>query len=193
MRCKARICVFESSWLGKPLVSLKSLVLSRAAIMRDFRDFTLRRIVQQGHVLPPQENLILVGLRVPGCAGKAIIDNLCDLVKLALLKVEYGLKEKYEVLCVVPSDYSLVEEIKLAQRAKVIITVHGTISYLSLFTREGTQQISLASPKEYKENQILMWTTHSQLTYLSWDRLDELYSVLARSLKLSEVFFINKL
>lgn len=171
--------------------SLKSLVLSRAVLMRGLRDFVLKRMIANKVDLPAQEDLVLVGLRVPGCAGGAIIGNLCEMVQKAVEDTKDRVSKTYKVLCVVPSDYSLQEEIRLAQRAKVIITVHGTISYLSLFTREGTQQISIASPKEYKENQILMWSTHSHLLYLPWDRLSEITSVVERALTLSETYFAD--
>ena len=78
-----------------------------------------------------------------------------------------------------------------AQRAKVIITVHGTISYLSMFSKEGTQQISIANPKELKENQMLLWATHFNTLYLTWDKMPQLTDLLSHALFLSENFFTD--
>lgn len=179
--CFRRMIVGQGSTFG-----LKSVDLSRAIIRREFRDFVLSRNFPEP--MPPQENMILVGLRVQGSAGGAIIGDLCGLVKNALASL--GTRgSPYHVVCIHPSDLSMKEEITWAQRAKVIITVHGTISYLSLFSREGTQQISLASPKELKENQMLLWTTHFQTHYLTWDRMHLLSNVLGHTLSMSEGFF----
>jgi len=88
----------------------------------------------------------------------------------------------------VPSDLTFEEEIRQVQRAKVLVSVHGTISYMALFTRDGTQQISVASPKELKENQILLYATHVNTLYLTWNRLDELPGLLLHALSLSDAF-----
>ena len=90
--------------------------------------------------------------------------------------------------CFVPSDLSLPEEIFKVQRAKIIISVHGTISYMSLFAKDGTQQISIANPKELKENQMLLYATHINLLYLTWDKLAQLGGVLEHAITLSEEY-----
>eukprot|EP00975_Prorocentrum_lima_P044898 9403408-Prorocentrum_lima.AAC.1 len=76
----------------------------------------------------------------------------------------------------------------MVRKAKVLISVHGTISYMSLFSQEGTVQISLANPKELKENQMLLYLTHVHALYLTWDRLNELPGVVEHALSLSETF-----
>jgi hypothetical protein len=167
---------------------LKSLDLSRGLYFRDFRDYVLSRITLK----PPQqvENLILVGLRTVGSAGGQIINDLCELSHRAhanLLTPEY--KTKYRVECFVPSNLQLEEEIYQVQRAKVLISVHGTITYMSLFSRDGTQQISVANPKELKENQMLLYATHFNTLYLTWDKLDNLRGVLEHALQQSEAFY----
>ena len=63
------------------------------------------------------------------------------------------------------------------------------MSYLSLFSRDGTQQISITNPKEYKENQILLYATHVQLHYLTWDRMSELYKILTLAITLSNSYY----
>eukprot|EP01034_Spumella_vulgaris_P024800 gene24800-31180_t len=154
---------------------LKSIDLGRAVLLREFRDYVLQRLTTRTTgekvIIQSQENLILVGTRTVGSAGGDIIHDLCSQVKAALNKLEQY-KDHYHVKCVVPSDLSFESEISEAQRAKVIITVHGTISYLSYFSRDGTQTISLSSPKELKENQNLLYATHFNTVYLNWDRVN---------------------
>lgn len=140
-----------------------------------------------------------------GAAGGAIINNLCQLVKEALEKYESLLEtenlgeiskfnklRKFVVACIIPSEMSFFDEIKYARKSKIIITLHGTISYLSLFSRDGTQQISIADPKEYKENQILLYATHTQLHYLTWDRLHELYKILTLAITNSNAYYYER-
>lgn len=198
--------------------------LTRAMILREFRDYVLQKNMLQdphpggrhhgSHHLTPAvsanagtnkvfqlDNVILVGVRTAGAAGGAIIDNLCTLVKAALLVYEEGIQKstlpesvksrKFHVECIVPAELTFLDEIKYARKAKIIVTLHGTISYLSLFARDGTQQISIANPKEYKENQILLYATHTQLHYLTWDRIKDLHKVLTHAITLSNAYYFS--
>ncbi|KAJ1397606.1 hypothetical protein B484DRAFT_258750 [Ochromonadaceae sp. CCMP2298] len=165
---------------------LKSVDLSRAFFLRQFRDFVLQRVAGGGVVLPPQEDLVLIGLRTVGAAGGSVVHDLCGSARDALKRLpQYA---SFRVECFVPSDLTFEEEIRQVQRAKVLVSVHGTISYMALFTRDGTQQISVASPKELKENQILLYATHVNTLYLTWNRLDELPGLLLHALSLSDAF-----
>jgi hypothetical protein len=60
---------------------------------------------------------------------------------------------------------------------------------MSLFSRDGTQQISVANPKELKENQMLLYATHFNTLYLTWDKLDNLRGVLEHALQQSDAFY----
>lgn len=164
---------------------LKSVELARSVLVRDFRDVLLARLA-----LPaaPQENLVLVGMRTPGAAGGKIINDLCARVKEALARLDDFYSSKFKVECFVPAEVTLEQEVAMVRRAKVIVSVHGTISYLSLFSRDGTQQISIADPKEYKENQILLYLSHLQMVYLTWDKIQGLQSVLHLALDRSDDF-----
>lgn len=168
---------------------LKSVELGRAVFLREFRDFVLKRMEAAGHVSPPQENLILVGQRTSGAAGGRIINDLCSRVKDALSKLDSYYTSKFSVECFVPAEVSLEQEVATVRRAKVLVSVHGTISYFALFCRDGTQQISIADPKEYKENQILLYLTHTHLRYLTWDKIHQLPAVLSLGLASSDEFF----
>lgn len=182
-RCFAHLITGQGSTYG-----LKSIDLSRGWFFKSFRDY----VITSNHILVPKQpqNVILVGLRTVGSAGGGIINDLCELVHQAYDNVQHqGLhSEQYLVECFVPSDLSLPEEIFKVQRAKIIISVHGTISYMSLFAKDGTQQISIANPKELKENQMLLYATHINLLYLTWDKLAQLGGVLEHAITLSEEY-----
>ena len=174
---------------------LKAVELSRSVIMREFRDYFLAQLEASstaGAVVasPAQqpENLILVGLRTQGAAGGKIINDLCARVRDSLSRLDEFYSNKYRVECFVPADVSLEQEVATVRRAKVLVSVHGTISYFSLFSRDGTQQISIADPKEYKENQTLLYLTHTALLYLTWDKIHSLTGVLRLALERSEAF-----
>jgi hypothetical protein len=183
--CYRKLMVGQGSTFG-----LKSIDLSRGYFLREFRDFVLKRMVARSpHLtLPPQENLVLVGLRTVGAAGGKVINELCD-ATTAALKENSEFNTRFRVECFVPSDLSFEEEIRQVQRAKVIVSVHGTISYMSLFSRDGTQQISIANPKELKENQILLYATHFHTLYLTWDKMQRLSGLLHHSLALSDAYY----
>jgi hypothetical protein len=186
--CFQNLIIGQGSMFG-----LKSLDLSRGLYYRQFRDYVIHKKIHWEKSFPPKtENLILVGVRTVGSAGGAVINDLCELVKAAKEKLQNNeYKMKYHVECFVPSDLSFDEEIYQVQRAKVIISVHGTITYMVLFSKDGTQQISIASPKELKENQMLLYGTHFHTLYLTWDKLEQLAGLLEHSLNLSEAYYEN--
>lgn len=183
--CFKKLMVGQGSTFG-----LKSIDLSRGYFLREFRDYVLKRMQIRFPRLniPPQENLVLVGLRTVGAAGGKVINDLCEATTEALrANTEYA--DKFKVECFVPSDLTFEEEVRQVQRAKVIVSVHGTISYMSLFARDGTQQISIANPKELKENQILLYATHFQTSYLTWDKMHRLKGLLFHVLTLSVAYY----
>jgi hypothetical protein len=185
--CFNKMMVGQGSTFG-----LKSIDLSRAYFLREFRDYTLKRMLARSpHLtLPPQQDLVLVGLRTVGAAGGKVINDLCDSVTAAL-RENSAYNKRFKVECFVPSDLSFEEEIRQVQRAKVIVSVHGTISYMVLFSRDGTQQISIANPKELKENQILLYATHFHTLYLTWDKMQRLPGVLQHALASSDAYYTN--
>lgn len=167
---------------------LKAIAMSRGYFFREFRDYVLKRIkLKAPEVSKEKDYMILVGLRTVGSAGGSIIHDLCDQVKASLQHISNDLyRQKYYVQCFVPSDQGFVQEIEWVQKAKIIISVHGTISYMSLFSRDGTIQLSIANPNELKENQMLLYATHFQTLYLTWDKMKELTGTLEYAISLSE-------
>lgn len=163
---------------------LKSVDLSRAVVVREFRDYVVGSMPSD--MIQAQENIILVGLRTQGAAGGKIVNDLCSRVKDALAKLDEFYTARYRVECFVPAELSLYQEITMVRRARVLVSVHGTISYMSLFSRDGTQQISITDPKEHKENQILLYLTHIYMVYLQWDRIHQLGGVLGMALSRAE-------
>jgi hypothetical protein len=180
--CFSNLITGQGSTFG-----LKSIDLSRGLYFRAFRDYVLSRIKRSLPIQP--ENLILVGLRTVGSAGGSLIHDLCQQVKNALNTLPYYAKQlNYIVECFVPSDLSFEDEIAQVRRAKILISVHGTISYMVLFAHEGTQQISIANPKELKENQMLLYATHFNTLYMTWDKMSQLVGVLEHALTSYDAF-----
>lgn len=167
---------------------LKSVENTRGIIVRELRDYILNNKLPKDLLNSKQEDLILVGLRTVGTAGGAVIPDLCNTVTNALQQLPLY-KDKYRIECFVPSHLSFEDEVKMVRRAKILVSVHGTISYMSLFTRDGTQYVSIADPKEFKENQTLLYLTHLYLLYITWDRLESLKYVLERSIENSLAYF----
>eukprot|EP01038_Epipyxis_sp_PR26KG_P017163 gene17163-23644_t len=167
-RCFKSIIAGQGSAFG-----LHSLNLGLATYLREFRDYVLEKvkIIYDIKDYPSRENLIVVGERSPGHSGGEQIAGLCHLVKenLALLSNKY---HDYKVECYQMQAISFVDEIIMAQRAKILISVSGTISYMSLFSANNMQQIIISDPT-YKENNILMFATHFKALYLPWERKDK--------------------
>lgn len=168
--------------------SLSGLDLSKGIILREFRDYVISRLPQKP---PPQENIILVAKRTVGTAGGSDggsrIHDLCERVK----KYNSEYMKDFKVVCIVPTDLSFEEEINYVQRSKILISLHGTISYISLFSRDGTQQISISNPRQYKESHILLQATHFNTLYLPWDQIQSLGSVIDHSIDLSNQFHFS--
>lgn len=184
--CFNKMMVGQGSTFG-----LKSIDLSRGFFLREFREYVLKRLTtraRQPLTLPAQEDLVLVGMRTVGSAGGKVINDLCDSVTKAL-RDNTAYHKRFRVECFVPSDLTFEDEIRQVQRAKVIVSVHGTISYMALFTRDGTQQISIANPKELKENQILLYATHFHTLYLTWDKMQRLPGLLHHALVSSDAYY----
>jgi hypothetical protein len=132
-----------------------------------------------------KKNIILVGIRSAGHSGGEQLDDLCSIVKTAVQKSQLDLPIEqggygYSVICVKNQDLGFISEIKYVRKANILISVHGTISYMSLFARDHTQQIILYPPdaRHLKEYNILMWATHFTAYYLSWSELDALGNLL---------------
>jgi hypothetical protein len=123
-----------------------------------------------------QKNIILVGVRSNGHSGGEQLHNINNIVKNAVEKLQLN----YDVHSVTNQDLGFISEIKAVQSAKILISVHGTISYMSLFARDDTQQIILYDPAEnrFKEHNILMYATHFNAMYYPWDQLDHFEDIL---------------
>jgi nucleoside-diphosphate-sugar epimerase len=165
--CFRTLMIGQSSAYG-----LKSLDLTRSANIRAFRNYVLNRLsAVHGISLPvTAENIILVGTRSVGHSGGEQYTDLCNTVKHAVKQLALDSIEHYKVVCIVNQDLSFSQEIQYIQRAKIIISVHGTISYMSLFAKDGTQQIIFYDPKEnrMKEHNILMYQSQSQIYWHDW-------------------------
>ena len=72
--------------------------------------------------------------------------------------------------------HTILQEIQLAQQAKMLISFHGTVSYTSLFLRDGTQVIIITEnrPNQYgKDYHIFSRVTYFNTLWLSYERFQE--------------------
>ena len=176
--------------------SQKAWDLSRGIILRSFRDYVVQRLESKGLIhldqLIEEDNLILVPLRGKGLAmedeHKDHLNHvLCEGVKESLHLLQ--LHDEYKVLCTYPHALTFPEEVQLAQQAKIIVSFHGTISYSTFFVRDDTQVIIVTENKvnEYgKDFHIYSRATHFHTLWLTYDRIQELPTVLDHAIRLSE-------
>ncbi len=120
--CFSNLLIGQSSTYG-----LHTIELARAGYIRRFRDFVINRIAIKD-TIPIQENIILIGIRSEGHSGGEQLKDLCNFIKGAFEILPNKYKEKYVIKCIVNQDLEFVDEIKHVQQAKVLISVHGTIS-----------------------------------------------------------------
>lgn len=91
--------------------------------------------------------------------------------------------ENLPIQCIAPGDFSVEEEIKWMQSATVIVAIHGTISELALFARDGTVLISIGQENErLKEGQSLPYATHIKTLYTTEERTESLPSLIRYAL-----------
>lgn len=172
------------------MLGLRSVNPSRAIHFRNFRNYVMTKLVRYMNITSPeQKNIILVGIRSVGHTTDQV-PNLCRIVNDALKEamktyITMLKRDRYKVKCIVNQDMLFHEEIIAVQEAKIIISVYGTISYMSLFARDGTMQISLNDPnsKWLKDVHTLTYATHIQLYYLPWNETSKLSGILKNSMK----------
>ena len=176
------IC-FQTLFMGQSsMYSLKNVDSSRAAMLRKFRDYVIQRMEKMmGKAFPEPQNRILVGIRGPGHTQE-VMPDLCELInhQYKQERVLFPTLESYEIVCIMNQDLSLEEEISYVRSSKILISEHGTISHMSLFARDGTQQIVLVNPKDnrYKEHNVLMYVTHVHVMFHSLGKMEELGTIL---------------
>ena len=94
--------------------------------------------------------------------------------------------DEIPVLCVNPGDFALEDELELIQSATLLVAVHGTVSLLSLFARDGAILIAIGEEKEtFKDGQTLLYATHIQTYFTTVERMDSLPSLIRYGLFLA--------
>ena len=154
--------------------SLNSLTLGRGGFLRKFRNLIVDRS-GLSHLLNTKTShhhrvLVLTKDRGWTSADKFLKNNLCSLVK----QFAEILSPAVEVNCFANvSDISFQDQLKLSLTSTLLITEHGTLSYSTLFLRDGLVSIVLAANETFKEPQILLHLTHSQVYYLNTEMIDK--------------------
>lgn len=166
---------------------------TRGKYLRDFREYLLTRLSfrsdvdRQGfsalELIRRKKKVVLVALRSAGHAGKDIVSNLCGMVD-TLLNDTMSYYQSTDFLdeedkqyfsgwkasCFYPQDVSLIDEITLARNSPIIVSVHGTISFVSLFARDESHHIVLSEPRQStKEFFSVFHSTTVRAHRIPWD------------------------
>jgi hypothetical protein len=191
--CFRTLIAGHSSALGQ-----QAWDLSRGSSLRAFRDHVVGRFQQLGlirmvnyddrSVQSEPDNLIVVLLRGGGDAmtveeSETLNARLCPLVAEFTEMYQRKRGVEYRVECVYPHSLTLAEEIELAQRARVVVSYHGTVAYSILFARDDTQVV-LLTDTVIKDFHIFSRATHFHVLWLTLNRLHELAAVLSHAVRL---------
>ena len=153
--------------------SLNSLELARAGFLKRFRNTIVERSGLSYLLLRKSSShkiLVLTKDRGWDAADKFLQANLCNTVKQHVASIS----PIVEVSCFANvSDISFQDQLKMSLESTIIITEHGTLSYASIFVRDGVVAIVLANDNDkFKEPQILLHMSHAQVYYLSTDKIN---------------------
>ena len=89
--------------------------------------------------------------------------------------------------CFYPQYLTFSEQVLKAQRAKLIVSYHGTLAYAALFARDGTQVIIISEEGDglfAKDFQIFSRLTYFHSLWLGYSRLHELPALLGYAIRL---------
>ena len=161
--------------------SLNSLTLGRSGLLRQLRDLVVDRSGLSHLLIKKNDNhkiLVLTKDRGWTNPDKFLQVNLCNTVK----RFSVTLVPSVEVHCFANvSDLTFQNQLKMTLESTLIITEHGTLSYASLFVRDGLVSIVLAAEANdtFKEPQILLHMTHCQVYYLNTEKIEtDLYPMI---------------
>ena len=155
--------------------SIRSSYHAMAGILKQFRDHILGKYEQLKSVQRDSNRLSIL-VAIQGKGGNIVVrdTSLCDKVKSCLLKLTntVSLSRQFataEVKCVLPEQLTFLEEVMAARKAHIIVSIDGTLSWISMFAQSKTQHVILS--KKLKESQIQMFATHFQPLYVPRETL----------------------
>jgi hypothetical protein len=199
--CFRTVITGHGSALGQ-----KAWDLSRGIILRDFRDHVIQRFQRKGliqvasqvednGIFSDPDNLVLVLLKGSGDAANdtkrdSINNVLCLFVTDIIEKHEIKTGTAYRVQCIFPHTMTLAEEVNYSQKARIVVSYHGTVAYSILFVRDETQVILLTENEksEYgKDFHIFSRATHFHVLWLTMDRVRELPAIMTHAIRLLHV------
>lgn len=163
--------------------SLKSLELGRATYGRHIRNLIRDRFGLNNTQL--LRHKILVVLKSYGPKESSRWDTLChdvgDLIAHNFTSVDYE--------CINPAEISFEEQVRKAWSANIIVAIHGTNSYIALFTRDNTVLVSIGNDDGVKEGHILLFLTHFTTLYMSINRKSDLLGMIFYAIHKSSLHF----
>lgn len=196
-------------------LGLRSLQLTRAVELREFRDFVLTRNkkrVSGRWDIKRSDSTVDVMVFGKGDGWWSSEINVCSLVTMYLSFDEKTKRfcdhstidscskndtakstreqllrihrfRPFRIECKNVDDLKFEDEVTFARQAHIMVSLHGTTAYTSLFAQSGTQQIMISTKQDHprseaKENHVLMWSTHAKARYIPYNYLDELQGAL---------------
>ncbi len=153
--------------------SLESLDLHRSVLIRKARDNIINHL-NLAHIPRPRVQRILVPMKSLGFQGYPNISNLCELVYESAARISQLRYFDIEVVCSLPVNQTVSEQVNDSRRATVIVAEHGTVSYASLYTHDGAVLVSIGSRDILKEPQVLLFTAIFQTFYMVYEEISDL-------------------
>jgi hypothetical protein len=127
----------------------------------------LRRRVLHGLALPVSPSLNkhhVVVLKKVQLISPSLGLDVCDMTKIALSSVrgevrgQSGKKESIKVTCITPADMNIRTQMRAISAATVVVSEHGSTTYLSFFQNPGTSLVVVGT----KEAMALLSNTDVQ-------------------------------
>ena len=88
-------------------------------------------------------------IKVNGFSNALLGARLCSLVENTFTEMDRigAIPVPIEVDCKVPSEQPIKEQVEDARGSAIVIAEHGTVSYSSLYTRDGSVLISIGEQR----------------------------------------------
>jgi hypothetical protein len=167
---KGRTLCFKQLIIGQGgSLDMACVDKQRAVTLRKGRDAIVRSL--NLHDKPSPQGLSVMVLT------KHTWPTMCEDITTMVHK--QLLMEDIPIMCIDPGMFSAEDEIELMQSATLIVAVHGTVSLMSLFAKDGAVVISIGQEGEpLKDGQTLPYATHIKALYTTEERVESMPSLI---------------
>lgn len=149
----------------------------RSVVFRKGRDAMVRHLQHPDPPHPQQLKVLVIPKINPGYFDDIFWPTMCDDVTAAVLDIAH-----VEVACLLPG-MDTEAEIALIRTATLLISIHGTLSILGLFARDGTVLLTVGPAKRDpspKELDFLPYVTHIQTLFFAYNEEREDFPAMIR-------------